>query len=149
MAMSLQGISEFDPSTGWQPSPSPKSSDNPGLTAVTWEESELDMIFEAKVRNLSDRVVVVLDGELDMSTVSIFEEALTEAERCSGTVVLDLSRLSFMDCSGLHSFIRAHRRISAHGGRVFFIKGVHHIQRLFELTQLSSIFEFVEAELPA
>ncbi len=147
MAMSLSDISEFDSSSSATPTP---VSAPPLLhSAPTWTESEPEMIFSTTVYNDGSRAVVVLEGELDMATVGEFEQALSEVEQSGKSIVLDLKDLAFVDCSGLHSFISAQKRITAAGGRLAFTRGQRHIERLFTLTQVSSIFEFVEDGITA
>lgn len=141
MAISLSDISEFDRSQSAAQAP---ESTVLLRSAPTWTESEPEMIFSTTVFNDGSRAVVVLNGELDMATVGEFEKALTEVELSAQSIVLDLSSLEFIDCSGLHSFISAQNRITAAGGRLAFIRGQRQIERIFTLTQVSSYFQFVE-----
>ena len=50
-----------------------------------------------------------MSGELDRAVCPEFEERLAEAMRASGTVTLDLRRLSFMDSAGYAVLVRAAR----------------------------------------
>lgn len=129
MSMSLRGISEFEP-------------ENP-LTVVISPEASADDYLTAAVRSEFDRATVTLTGELDIATVGKFERSLTEAEQMSATVVLDLRGLEFIDCAGLHSFISARKRITASGGRLLFVQGPRAVQRLFSLTEVHTLFEYV------
>jgi anti-sigma B factor antagonist len=148
MLGSPQGISESDgfPHMASQPA---EPAAPQILSAVTWTESEPEMIFSASVRHHADRSILTLEGELDMATVGIFEEALGELELSARTIVVDLRPLSFLDCSGLHSLIAAQKRISSQGGRLRFIRGPRQINRLFSLTGVDTVFEFVEDAVPA
>jgi anti-sigma B factor antagonist len=146
MAMSLSDISEYDNSSA---AAQPESTPPLLHSAPTWTESEPEMIFSTTVLNDGTRAVVVLTGELDMATVGEFEQALSAVERSAASIVLDLKDLSFVDCSGLHSFIAAQKRITAAGGRLAFTRGPRHIERLFTLTQASSFFEFLEDGISA
>ncbi|MEX0791246.1 MAG: STAS domain-containing protein [Actinomycetota bacterium] len=107
------------------------------------------MIFSVSVRHEADRSVLVLEGELDMATVGVFETALNELELSARTIVLDLGLLDFVDCSGLHSFIAANKRVASSGGRLMFTRGPRQINRLFSLMRLDTLFEFVEDAIPA
>ena len=135
MSMSLNGISEFEP-------------EKPLTLAISPEASPGDYLNVA-VRSEFDRATVTLTGELDIATVARFERGLTEAERMSPTVVLDLRGLDFIDCAGLHSFIAARKRIADSGGRLLFVQGSRAVQRLFYLTQVHAFFEYVESEATA
>ena len=48
----------------------------------------------------------VVAGELDRSTTARFDSAVADAARAGDAVVLDLSRVTFIDSSGLRSLIR-------------------------------------------
>jgi anti-anti-sigma factor len=107
------------------------------------------MTFYTTVINYGPRSVLLLSGELDLATVGEFEQALFEVEQSAQDILLDLSSLEFIDCSGLHSFISAQKRITAAGGRLSITRGQRQIERLFTLTQVSSYFEFLEDGISA
>ena len=52
-------------------------------------------------------VVLTLGGELDLATVPVLQERLDHARRGKAAVVIDLSRLRFIDSSGLDLLVRA------------------------------------------
>ena len=144
MSINLEGISEYDFSP--QPvSQSPVSNGESFLSAVTWTSDEPDMVFSASVETEGELSVLKLTGELDMATVGIFEEVLSQVEETSPTVVLDLGSLAFVDCSGLHSFISAQKRIVSRGGRLMLTRAPRQTRRLISLTHVESFFEFVPA----
>jgi anti-sigma B factor antagonist len=63
-----------------------------------------------RVERLSTDVSVVsLSGELDLSTIPRLEGRLFDELRARLAVVMDLSRLSFIDSSGISLLIRAFR----------------------------------------
>lgn len=103
--------------------------------------------LQVSVRNLGSRPTLTLQGELDIAAVAAFELRLNELERSNPpAIVLDLSRLRFLDCSGLHSFVAAERRIRSSGGRLLVVAGPAHVQRLFELTRTENLFDFVDPD---
>jgi stage II sporulation protein AA (anti-sigma F factor antagonist) len=57
-------------------------------------------------------------------------------------LLIDLSRLDFMDSTGLAVMIRAQRAAQANGHRLSLRHGPTHILRLFELTGLLDHFTF-------
>jgi anti-anti-sigma factor len=50
---------------------------------------------------------ISLAGELDLSTAPELDEVLQEAVEHGGAVLIDLTELSFMDSTGIHSFLKA------------------------------------------
>jgi len=88
---------------------------------------------------------IVLTGELDLSTVDKVEHELQriEGER-PGTVVLDLSRLTFLDSSGLRLIVSADQRARQANGRFVVVRGPDTVQRVFSITHLDEQIELVD-----
>ena len=87
---------------------------------------------------------VMLSGELDMATAPQLEDALSEAARDSVAVILDLSKLEFMDSAGLHAILNAHARLNEANCRLALIAGGPQVQRIFEITGVEHRLEFVD-----
>jgi anti-anti-sigma factor len=60
---------------------------------------------------------LALVGELDMSTAPALEDYMRQGRRSGDLVRLDLSRLAFMDSTGLAEIIRAVQESRADGWR--------------------------------
>jgi anti-sigma B factor antagonist len=86
-------------------------------------------------------VVVVPMEELDASTASEFK--LDVAPLLEGTtkLVFDLSRLRFVDSSGLGAFISCLRRLNATGGDVKLCGMSKQVRAVFELVRMHRIFD--------
>jgi anti-anti-sigma factor len=83
------------------------------------------------------RDVLHLDGELDPHTAPMLEQQVNElAEAGSLDIVLDLSRLAFIDSSGLRVVISAHREMADRGGKLSLQSPSDTAQRLLEITGL-------------
>lgn len=87
-------------------------------------------------------VVLTLAGELVLATVSVLQERLDHAMRGKAAVVIDLSRLRFIDSSGLEMLVGAERQLRESGVQLVLVRGPRAVHRLFELTRLDSRFEF-------
>jgi anti-anti-sigma factor len=59
--------------------------------------------------------ILSLVGELDLSTIPKVEPQLSEQVSSGSAVVVDLSRLTFIDSSGIGLLIKAHRAAEAVG----------------------------------
>jgi anti-anti-sigma factor len=70
-----------------------------------------------------------------MGTTPRLEDAISAAEREPGIdVVVDLSDLSFLDCTAVHTLAEAHRR-AIEGGRGFAVtRPQAWIRKVFEMT---------------
>jgi anti-sigma B factor antagonist len=91
--------------------------------------------------------VIAATGELDLSGAAVLEaelERLTE-DSDLGTVVLDLSRLEFMDSSGLRTIVMADMRAREAGRRFALVRGPETVHRVFEITRMSDRLDFVDS----
>jgi anti-sigma B factor antagonist len=100
-----------------------------------------------------DVAVIALTGELDMAGAAQLE---LEIDRVLGDspppgLVLDLSRLDFLDSSGLRLLILADQRTRSAGRRFALVPGTETVQRVFEITRMNDRLSFVSdpAELAA
>ncbi len=84
-----------------------------------------------------------LVGEMDMSTVPTFEEVFSSVlDERRDRLVIDLSRVKFMDSSGLNALIRA-RNAMDDRGLDLVISGVSdQVRHLFEVSGLTTAFMF-------
>lgn len=88
---------------------------------------------------------VVLSGELDLSTIDKVEQELARVEGEGPAVVaLDLSRLTFLDSSGLRIIVSADQRARREKRRFVVVRGPDTVQRVFSITRLDEQLELVD-----
>lgn len=63
-------------------------------------------IFRATVVREDGKVVVVVSGEIDNSSTSVFKSKLYEALRLCPQIIIDLEAVSFMDSAGLRLIVQ-------------------------------------------
>jgi anti-anti-sigma factor len=98
--------------------------------------SNLDQL-RITIERQEGRDVLHLDGELDPHTAPLLKQQVDElAEAGSLDVVLDMSRLAFIDSSGLRVVISAHREMADRGGQLTLQSPSATAQRLLEITGL-------------
>jgi len=68
------------------------------------------------------------------------EQALERDPEC---VVLDLSRVSFIDSSGIHAVVTVAKRCAERKVHMVIIPGPPHVHRVFEICQLTTLLPFV------
>jgi len=90
-------------------------------------------------------MVLTLAGELDLATAPVLQERLDAALHGGAVVVIDLSRLRFIDSSGLGLLVQAERQLRESAGQLVLVRGPRAAHRPFELTSLDSYFEFCES----
>jgi len=92
-------------------------------------------------------VEVVLTGELDIAALDDAERQVEEAEAGGpALLILDLSRLTFVDSSGVRLALLADDRARAAGRRVALRLGVGPARRVFQALGLLDKLDIVPAE---
>lgn len=84
-------------------------------------------------------IVVALAGECDLAGRDDLTSALLGAVSRSPVVLVDMAGLAFLDSSGLHGLIRAHRSALAAGGHVYVVNASGAVARLLELTGVGDL----------
>jgi len=81
-----------------------------------------------------DASVITLAGELDLSTIPRIESQLLEQVRSHSGVVVDLTRLSFIDSSGIGLLIKAFRAVDGGGKLHTVITPGSQVERVFQIS---------------
>jgi stage II sporulation protein AA (anti-sigma F factor antagonist) len=84
-----------------------------------------------------DPNLVIVDGQIDSHTSPVLDKTLT-ARLADAEIAVDLSRVSFIDSSGLRVLVRAHKRQAESGGRLMIVAPSEPVCRLFDITGLTS-----------
>src|SRR5438270_4666192 len=78
-----------------------------------------------------DRVVLSLDGELDMASAPLLQQAIEDVELAGKPmVVLDLQRLEFIDSTGLRIILSARKRCAERDQELAVTRGSQQVERL-------------------
>ena len=90
------------------------------------------------VEALQSATVVTLSGELDAYDAPALREAFGEVTRAGavGVVVLDLSRVAFLDSTALGTMVGLLRRVREAGGELRVVLPETSARRIFEVTAL-------------
>jgi len=95
--------------------------------------------FGVAIEERGDVLVVRLAGELDVVGCARARDAVGRAGGWRERAVLDLSRLTFVDTSGLHFLLDATRRT-----RAALVRGPRRVQELFEMAGLDDRLPFMD-----
>jgi anti-anti-sigma factor len=102
-------------------------------------------ILDVMTEDRDGLVHVALVGELDLSTVAKVQEELRRIEASApATLVVDLSKLTFLDSTGLRCIVTADERARAEGRRIVIVRGPDPVQRVFAITRLEERLEMVD-----
>jgi anti-sigma B factor antagonist len=81
--------------------------------------------------------VVAAEGELDVATYEAFRDELLAV--ASGDVVVDLSRVTFIDSMTLGAIVQASKRAAGRGDRLTVVASDPHTRKVIEVTGLARI----------
>ena len=90
--------------------------------------------FDVAVEHLDDRVVVHVEGDLDMASADAFENAVAPV-MSSPHVVLDLSDCTFLDSTGMRLIATTVRQAS----RVSIVAADPGVRRVLEITAVDTM----------
>jgi anti-sigma B factor antagonist len=84
--------------------------------------------------------VVEVVGELDLSTVAHWEATVGRAARSATTVILDVSRVEFLDSAGVHALFRMLTTLQNQRKRLVIVAPQQgRVRRLLEILDLPSL----------
>lgn len=98
--------------------------------------------MEIAVDKVDDVAVAVVPvDELDAGNAGEFKRDIAPVLQTNSKVVLDLSRLNFVDSSGLGAMLSCLRQLSAKSGDLKLCGMSKQVRALFELVRMHRIFD--------
>jgi anti-sigma B factor antagonist len=119
--------------------------------STTHHDKHADRRSRLTIRTLrhGNAQIVELAGELDIEGAPRATRALGRASAGGHqTVFLDLHGLTFMDSSGVHMIIDAHRKLDDEDRELVIACAPKHVRRLLELCGLSGILRMTAGGPP-
>jgi anti-sigma B factor antagonist len=111
---------------------------------VPVDNAELEP-FRIEVEPSRDMVRVVPVGELDLATANKLREEIDRLHVAGfNRLVLDLSKLRFMDSTGLKLVLETNAGARDDGWTFSLVRGPEAVQRLFEVTNITEHLDFVD-----
>lgn len=102
------------------------------MTAVRIDQAS----FSVQSEQQNHVAYLYVNGELDMATSPVLEKWMSDVERNGNKgIVLDLKDVTFMDSSGLHSFLRATDRAARTGRTFAMVNAPATVRKVLQLTQ--------------
>ena len=92
-------------------------------------------VLSAHRRDTMNRATITLTGEIDLNSAPLLGTCLAQCLRDGiRTIDVDLTTVTFCDCSGLNTFLTASILTSAAGGSLRLRYPSPSVSRLFDLT---------------
>jgi anti-anti-sigma factor len=97
--------------------------------------------FAISIAREDGRVVVTLDGELDMSTLPAFMAGIADAlGPPAADVLIDTRQLSYADSSAIRGFLQAKAAADAHGSRMGLANVSGALERTLSMAGIREMF---------
>lgn len=103
------------------------------LAAVS-EQAGAAVGFDARSFSVDGTEHVTITGELDLATSPVLERLISATDRLH--VVVDASRLGFIDVTGLSALLRCHQHLASRGGGLVVRGAPELLLRLREVLDL-------------
>ena len=101
-----------------------------------------DADLEISERVFDGSLVLQLTGELDVASAGVLQSYVSRLRPLESRLTLDVSRLSFVDSSGLRALVTARRAaVEDTGQPVFLIGATDMLRKLLTIAGLATAFE--------
>jgi anti-sigma B factor antagonist len=108
-------------------------------------EKEVRMELSLSTYDSGDHTVLEVGGEVDVYTAPRLRERLVElVEQGARHVVVDLSRVEFLDSTGLGVLVGALKRLRAVNGTFKLVCAHERLLKIFRITALDRVFELYD-----
>ena len=94
--------------------------------------------------------VLALEGEIDLHrSPQLKQEISAIIDRRPACILVDLSRVSYMDSSGLAVLVETLQRLSGNGGKLGLFGLGQSVRHIFEIARLDQVFQIFPDESAA
>ena len=108
------------------------------------------MELSLSTHTVGEHTVLEVGGEVDVYTAPRLRERLIElVEGGARHVVVDLSRVEFLDSTGLGVLVGGLKKVRAHDGSMELICSQDRLLKIFRITGLAKVFTIHESESAA
>ncbi len=93
---------------------------------------------------------IELEGDLDFHSSPDLRRELTKlVEHQASKVIIDFKKVSYIDSSGLATFVELFQRMKRYGGKLVLYNLNPAVRSVFEISKLDSIFKLAGTEKEA
>ncbi|HEY8526930.1 MAG TPA: STAS domain-containing protein [Acidimicrobiales bacterium] len=99
-------------------------------------------LLALRTRRDHEGAVVTVEGELDLSTGPVLEEALAALvdDPTCGSITVELDGLTFMDSTGLHVLVKAQNHLATRGSEIVLARPTPAVLRILDMAGVTSLF---------
>jgi anti-sigma B factor antagonist len=116
------------------------------MAMVPRAQEEVRMELSLSTRAVGDHTVLEVGGEVDVYTAPRLRERLIElVDAGAKHVVVDLSRVEFLDSTGLGVLVGALKRLRAADGSLGLVCAHERLLKIFRITALDRVFSLYDS----
>ena len=94
--------------------------------------------------------LIELEGDLDFhSSPQVRGELSKLVDQQAGKILVDLKKVSYIDSSGLATFVELFQKMKRYGGKLALFNLSEGVRGVFEIAKLDSIFKLAGSEKEA
>ena len=98
--------------------------------------------MKIEIKDLSGKKTVRLSGEIDMySSPELREELVRLLAKKTPIVCVDFRHVSYIDSSGIATFVESLKEMNAYGGRLELLNLPSAIMEIFMFSKLDRVFD--------
>jgi anti-sigma B factor antagonist len=103
-----------------------------------------------ETRQVGDRTVVSVGGEIDVYTAPKLRDKITELVNAgSHALVIDMEKVEFLDSTGLGVLVGGLKKVRAHDGSMELVCSQDRLLKIFRITGLAKVFTIHDSEAAA
>jgi anti-sigma B factor antagonist len=98
--------------------------------------------MKIEIKDYQGIKVIALSGEIDMYTSpALREEMMGLINKRVTPLLVDLNGVSYIDSSGIATFVEGLKRMMSYGGRLKLIGLLEGVKEIFNFSKLERVFE--------
>ena len=106
--------------------------------------------MSVKIENKNGLTVCHVEGEIDINSAPALKKSFDKILSAkTPKVIVNLSKVSYVDSSGLATLVEILKNMRSYGGRLRLTNMSPKIKSLFEITKLEKLFEIMADEQEA
>ena len=107
--------------------------------------------MKVQIREVQTEVKAALfEGDLDFhSSPEVRSELSKLADSQTKKIIIDLKKVSYIDSSGLATFVELFQRMKRYGGELVLFNLTQGVRSVFEIAKLDSVFRLAGSEQEA
>ena len=108
------------------------------------------MDLSLETREVADRTVVTVGGEIDVYTAPKLRDKITELVNAGHhDLLVDMEKVEFLDSTGLGVLVGGLKKIRAQDGTMALICSQDRLLKIFRITGLAKVFTIHDSETSA